>query len=63
MNTNRSLFLSIFASILCVAISVVCAIVLNFNLVSIILLASIVVTTIIASVLCWRIAVAKNRKK
>lgn len=63
MNTNKSMFLSLFASFICLVVAIVCACVLKFNLVSLILLAGVVATTITATVLCWRTAVVANRNK
>ena len=61
MNANRTLFLSLLASFLCLVASVVCASLLKFDLVSLILLAGVVITTVIATVLCWRIAKKNNQ--
>ena len=61
MNSNRSLFLSVLASFICLVVSVVCASLLKFDLVSIILLSLVVLSTVIACVLAWRIAVNNNR--
>jgi len=63
MNTNRSLFLSLLASFICLIVSVVCASLLKFNIPSIILLACVVITSVIATVICWRIAVNANKNK
>lgn len=59
--TTKSLFLSLFAAFLCLIVSIICTCVLGFNLVSMLLLAAVVVTTIIASVIAWRMAVIANR--
>ena len=63
MNTKKYMFLSLLLSFVALAISIVCACVLNFNTVSLILLAGVVVTTVVANILCWRMAVKANQNK
>ncbi|MBQ9790045.1 MAG: hypothetical protein IJW24_00435 [Clostridia bacterium] len=63
MKANKSLFLSLLVSFICLIVAIVCACVLKFNLVSLILLAGVVVTTIIANILCWRMVAKANKAK
>lgn len=59
--TTKSLFLSLFAAFICLIVSIICACVLGFNLVSMLLLAGVVVSTMIASIIAWRMAVIANK--
>lgn len=60
--TKRTLFLSLFVSFVCLIASIVCACVMTFNTWSLILLGAVTVTTIITTVLSWRVSVIQNRK-
>lgn len=61
--TKRTAFLSLFVSFICLVASVICAIVLKFNLVSLIILGAVVVTTVVATIITWRSAVIQNKNK
>ncbi len=63
MTTNRSMFLSLLISFIALTVSIVCACVLKFNLVSLLLLAGVVITTIVANIICWRTAKKANNQK
>ena len=61
--TKRTLFISLLVSLICVVASVICACVLKFNTVSLILLGVVVATCVIACVIAWRVAVIQNKNK
>lgn len=61
--TKRTLFLSLFASFLSLIVSIVCACVLEFKAVALIVLGGVVITNIIACVLCWRVVRIANKNR
>lgn len=61
--TKRTAFLSLFVSFICLIAGVICACVLKFNTVSLIILGAIVISSVVASVITWRAAVLQNKNK
>jgi len=60
MFTNKSLIISVTVSLICTVIGVVCAFLLHFDIVSILMLAGIVVLATMINVFCWK-QIARNR--
>ena len=61
--TKRTAFICLFVSVICLAASIACAFVLDFNLVSLIILGAVAATTLVASIITWRAAVIQNKNK
>lgn len=61
--SKRTLFISLLISFISLVASFVCAIVVKFNLVSLILLGLVVLSTIATCVISWRVAVLQNNSK
>lgn len=63
MVSKKVLISSIITVSVCLILSIVCAIVRKFDVVSAILLGAVIVFAIIVAVTCWRESVEQNRDK
>ena len=60
--SKRMLFICLLVAFISLIAALACTIVLKFNLISLILLGLVVLSTIATTVISWRAAVIQNRK-